>query len=71
MDRSFYQFALTYRGKLVEDDFSRFADAMFLDHGFPRDENDFELLSRYIEEKAHPALKASAFDAMWEEYKAL
>ncbi len=71
MDRSFYQFALKYRGKLVEDDFSRFADAMFLDHGFPRDETDFELLSRYIEEKAHPALKASAFDAMWEEYKAL
>lgn len=71
MDRSFYQFALKYRGKLIEDDFSRFADAMFLDHGFPRDENDFELLSRYIEEKAHPALKASAFDAMWEEYKAL
>lgn len=71
MDRSFYQFALKYRGKLAEDDFSRFADAMFLDHGFPRDENDFELLSRYIEEKAHTALKASAFDAMWEEYKAL
>ncbi|MFD1862708.1 YozE family protein [Planococcus chinensis] len=68
MDRSFYQFALQYRGKLVPDDFSRFAEAMFLDHSFPKTTRDFEKLSRYIEEKAHPHITASTFDAMWDEY---
>lgn len=68
MERSFYQFALTYRGKILEDDFSRFADAVFLDHSFPKSETDFEKLSKYIEEKAHPVLKASVFDEIWRDY---
>lgn len=68
MGRSFYQFALTYRGKIQEDDFSRFADAVFLDHSFPKSETDFEKLSKYIEEKAHPVLKASVFDEIWRDY---
>ncbi|MBZ5202612.1 YozE family protein [Planomicrobium chinense] len=71
MKRSFYQFALKYRGKVRPDDFSRFADAMFLDHSFPKSSEDFEDLSRYIEEKAHPVMKASTFDAIWDEYTAL
>ena len=70
MDRSFYQFALKYRGKIVADDFSRFADSMFLDHSFPKNSRDFDQLSKYIEEKAHPVMKASTFDEMWEEYTA-
>lgn len=68
MNRSFYQFALQYRGKLNPDAYSRFADAMFLDHSFPKTSHDFEKLSRYIEEKAHPVINASTFDAMWDEY---
>lgn len=68
MNRSFYQFALQYRGKVIADDYSHFADAMFLDHSFPKTSSDFEKLSRYIEEKAHPVMKASTFDAMWDEY---
>lgn len=68
MERSFYQFALKYRGKLAADDYSRFADAMFLDHSFPKSATDFEGLSKYVEEKAHSVMKASTFDEMWEEY---
>lgn len=68
MKKSFYHFALTYRGKMRADDYSRFADAVFLDHSFPRATSDFEELSRYIEEKAHPDMKASVFDEMWDEY---
>ncbi|MDQ0427478.1 uncharacterized protein YozE (UPF0346 family) [Planomicrobium stackebrandtii] len=68
MDRSFYQFALKYRGKLDADDFSHFADSMFLDHSFPKSSSDFDQLSKYVEEKAHPVMKASVFDEMWEEY---
>lgn len=68
MDRSFYHFALTYRGKTQPDDFSRFADAVFLDHAFPRATKDFDKISRYLEERAHPLMKASIFDEMWNEY---
>ncbi|ALS78579.1 MULTISPECIES: YozE family protein [Planococcus] len=68
MERSFYQFALKYRGKIDPDDYSSFADALFLDHSFPKTATDFELLSKYIEEKAHPVMKASIFDEIWEDY---
>ncbi|WP_033541464.1 YozE family protein [Planococcus sp. CAU13] len=68
MEKSFYHFALSYRGKLHADDFSRFADAMFLDHSFPRSTKDFEKISRYLEERAHPVMKASVFDQLWDEY---
>lgn len=68
MNRSFYQFALKYRGKIHADDYSRFADAMFLDHSFPKTSNDFDKLSRYLEERAHPVMKASTFDQLWDEY---
>lgn len=67
--RPFYQFALKYRGKLKQDEYSRFAEAMFLDHGFPKGSADFYELSKYVEEKAHPALSASAFDRIWQEYE--
>ncbi|ANU28228.1 YozE family protein [Planococcus versutus] len=68
MHRSFYQFTLKYRGKIDADDYSRFSEAMFLDHSFPKSETDFERLSKYIEEKAHPIMKASVFDEIWREY---
>ncbi len=68
MKRSFYHFALSHRGKTEADDFSLFADAMFLDHSFPKTADDFEKISRYLEERAHPVMKASVFDQLWDEY---
>ncbi|ANU17282.1 hypothetical protein BBI11_09730 [Planococcus maritimus] len=70
MKRSFYQYALKHRGKLVQDEYSQFAEAMFLDHSFPKSSIDFQEVSQYLEEKAHPVLRASTFDRMWEEYEA-
>jgi len=49
MERSFYQFALKYRGKLVQDEYSLFAEAMFLDHSFPKTSTDFQEISQYVE----------------------
>lgn len=71
MERSFYQFALTYRGKTEADDFSRFADAMFIDHSFPKTTKDFDKISKYLEERAHPIMKASIFDEIWDEYTSI
>ena len=54
MDRSFYRFALSFRGGAKEDSTAAFAEHMFNDLSFPKDETAFDPLSRYIEEKADP-----------------
>lgn len=64
MRHSFYQFALTYRGG-KNDVFARFAEAMFLDHTFPKQSEDFDELSRYIEEAADSDMTAITFDDFW------
>lgn len=69
MDRSFYQFALSFRGGEKDDRLSSFADAMFHDHSFPKDERSFDSLSRYIEEKADPYLSSVLFDDLYRQYE--
>lgn len=71
MDRSFYHFALRFRGGGREDDKSVFADKMFLDAGFPKTLEDFDSLSRYIEEMADDDLRSTTFDDIYEIYKEL
>ncbi|MFJ5769742.1 YozE family protein [Psychrobacillus sp. NPDC093180] len=68
MNKSFYLFALKYRGGHKEDKKSRFAESMFQQHDFPKAETSFQALSEYIEELAHPELTASMFDELWEYY---
>ncbi|MBQ0138870.1 MAG: YozE family protein [Kurthia sp.] len=65
MRHSFYHFALTYRGGAKGDNFSMFAEAMFLDHTFPKQSESFDELSRYIEEAAHDEMSAIIFDDFW------
>lgn len=69
MRHSFYQFALTYRGGGKNDVFARFAEAMFLDHTFPKQSEDFDELSRYIEEAADADMTAITFDDFWVLYE--
>ncbi|QKY69161.1 YozE family protein [Lentibacillus sp. CBA3610] len=44
--RSFYHYALTYRGRET-DDKSRLADWMFFDHDFPKQSADYHEISNY------------------------
>ncbi|RIM26930.1 YozE family protein, partial [Staphylococcus cohnii] len=46
-DHSFYQFALTARGR--KDEKGELAEEIFDDLSFPRQEKDFHALSDYIE----------------------
>ncbi len=41
MDRSFYRFALSFRGGTIDDLKSTFAEYMFKDSSFPKEEKDF------------------------------
>ena len=64
MNHSFYKYALTFRGGPVSDKMAMFAEAMFYDLSFPKQSNDFEEISSYIEELAHSDMSATIFDEM-------
>ncbi|MFC4411293.1 YozE family protein [Chungangia koreensis] len=68
MNHSFYHFVLKYRGGPKGDMKAVFAESMFKDHGFPKYEESFDPLSKYIEEIADPQMPASVFDDLWKEY---
>jgi uncharacterized protein YozE (UPF0346 family) len=69
MDRSFYRFALSFRGGAKDDSAAVFAENMFNDLSFPKDEKAFDPLSRYIEEKADPEMPSVVFDELYKLYE--
>lgn len=69
MNRSFYQFTLSFRGGGKDDEKSWFAEHMFKDLSFPKDETDFDPLSRYIEEKADTEMRSIVFDELYKLYE--
>ncbi|KXH81783.1 YozE family protein [Sporosarcina sp. HYO08] len=69
MDRSFYRFVLSFRGGSKEDAKAVFAESMFQDLSFPREEKAFDPLSRYIEEKADTHMSSAVFDELYDLYK--
>ncbi|MER2089678.1 YozE family protein [Sporosarcina sp. JAI121] len=69
MDRSFYRFALSFRGGGKGDMKAVFAEAMFKDYSFPKEEKAFDTLSRYIEEKADAEMPSVIFDELYMLYE--
>ncbi len=68
MNKSFYQFVLSFRGGGKNDPFALFAEAMFNDLSFPKEEKEYDLLSRYVEEHADDALRSIVFDDLYALY---
>ncbi|GGJ85274.1 UPF0346 protein [Lentibacillus kapialis] len=67
--RSFYHYALTYRGQKMPDDKSRLADWIFYDHDFPKQSADYDSISSYLEWNSPFANALTVFDELWEAYK--
>ncbi len=65
MDRSFYRFVLSFRGGAKDDLKASFAEAMFKDYSFPKEEKAFDPLSRYVEEKADAEMPSVIFDELY------
>lgn len=63
---TFFQFIMTYRGKLKADDKSKLAEWIFSDHDFPKYSNEYSEISDYLEWNTpfHNAL--IVFDELWE-----
>ncbi|WP_203248860.1 YozE family protein [Sporosarcina beigongshangi] len=69
MDRSFYRFVLSFRGGGKGDLNALFAESVFNDLSFPKEEKAFDPLSRYIEEKADPQMPSAIFDELYTLYE--
>ncbi|TDM04227.1 YozE family protein [Macrococcus carouselicus] len=66
-NHSFYQFVLTQRG--AKNGYGQFAEAMFEDLMFPKYENQYHMLSDYIENYGSAQMKLSLFDDLYREYE--
>lgn len=67
--KSFYEFLLTYRGKIPADDKSELADWAFRDHDFPKHSTSYSELSDYLEWMSPFVNALAIFDELWEIYR--
>jgi len=66
--RSFYEYVLTYRGKLKDDAESRLAEWIFHDHDFPKHSQSYDEISNYLEWNNPFNGSLAVFDQLWDEY---
>ncbi|MUK87322.1 YozE family protein [Ornithinibacillus sp. L9] len=67
--RSFYHFAMAFRGTKKPDDQSRLADWMFHEHNFPKHSTSYDEVSSYLELYSPFPNAISIFDQLWEIYQ--
>ncbi|KIS04054.1 YozE family protein [Paucilactobacillus wasatchensis] len=70
MRLSFYQFLMTERNPDSADEIAQFANNAALDQIFPKQSQDFDVISKYLEENARYLPSMTIFDAAWQRYLA-
>ncbi|HEM6121479.1 TPA: YozE family protein [Streptococcus suis] len=68
MRRSFYSWLMTQRNPKSNAPVAILADYAFEEIDFPKQSDDFDEVSRFLEESASFAFSMSDFDIIWEEY---
>ncbi|HFU4459678.1 TPA: YozE family protein [Streptococcus suis] len=68
MRRSFYSWLMTQRNPKSNAPVAILADFAFEEIDFPKQSDDFDEVSRFLEESASFAFSMSDFDTIWEEY---
>ncbi|MFJ7975409.1 YozE family protein [Peribacillus sp. JNUCC 23] len=66
--KSFYTFLMKYRQPKEVDEMTKFANEAFNDHTFPKQANNYDELSRYLEMNGHYLRSMSIFDEAWDVY---
>lgn len=66
--QSFYQYMMSFRGKLQKDAVSDLADWMFQDLGFPIHASSYNEISDYLEWNSPFSEALVIFDQMWDQY---
>lgn len=70
MRKSFYTWLMTQRNPKSDQPVAILADLAFDDTTFPKHSDDFDVISRYLEDEASFAFNLSHFDHIWEDYLA-
>ena len=69
MHKSFYHYLMKYREEPPRDEIAAFANAAFMDHSFPKEADEYDILSRYLEMDVDYLPSMSVFDTAWEKYE--
>ncbi|MGX7059161.1 YozE family protein [Vagococcus humatus] len=69
MRRSFYQYMATLRGPNRQDPLTHLANELDQDLGFPKQSQDYEEISHYLEDNAYYVTNMDLFDQAWELYQ--
>lgn len=69
MRKSFYQFLMTQRNPASYDEIVQFANNAFYDQSFPKQAQDYQQLSEYLEENASYLPSMTIFDAAFQKYQ--
>ncbi|WP_296111431.1 YozE family protein [uncultured Limosilactobacillus sp.] len=67
---SFYQFLMTQRNPNQPNEIEQFANDAFFDSAFPKQSQDFDEISKYLEENATYLYSMTIFDDAWQLYLA-
>ncbi|MBF0775462.1 hypothetical protein BVE84_03905 [Streptococcus azizii] len=68
MRKSFYSWLMTQRNPKSHEAVAVLADLVFAESDFPKQSDEFDEVSRFLEEKASFTFSMSDFDRIWEEY---
>ncbi|HEL0422891.1 TPA: YozE family protein [Streptococcus equi subsp. zooepidemicus] len=68
MRKAFYTWLMAQRNSTSNKPAALLADLVFEDTTFPKHTDDFETISRYLEEEASFAFNLGQFDQIWEGY---
>lgn len=68
MAKTFYHFLMRYRHPEAVDDLSRFANAVYMDHSFPKQSMNYQQISSYLELNGDYLPSLAVFDEAWELY---
>ncbi|MEE6657190.1 YozE family protein [Pediococcus acidilactici] len=68
MRKTFYQFLMTQRNPEPNDEVEEFANQAFFDQSFPKQDRDFEEISKYLELNGSYLQSMTIFDQAWQRY---
>ncbi|USS86630.1 MULTISPECIES: YozE family protein [Fructilactobacillus] len=70
MRKSFYEYLMTERNPNSHDEIAEFANNAFFDQSFPKHTDNFDEISKYLEENAGYLPSLTIFDDAWQKYLA-
>lgn len=68
MRKSFYTWLMAQRNPKSDASVAILADLVFEDSTFPKHTDNFELVSRYLEDEASFGFNLGDFDRIWDDY---